>query len=55
MYNGTVPVGGVAAGAGFAAMTASGSPLVLVLAVTTLVVAVTALATLLPKIHLKRK
>jgi hypothetical protein len=55
MYNGSIPVGGVAAGGGFAAMTAGGSPVGLALAITTLIVAVTALVTILPKIRLKRK
>ena len=55
MYNGSIPVGGVAAGGGFAAMTATGSPIQMVLAITTLIVAVTALATILPKIYLNRK
>jgi len=55
MYNGSIPVGGVAAGGGFAAMTATGSPVMLVLAVTTLIVAAIALATILPKIYLKRR
>lgn len=53
MYNGSIPVGGVAAGGGFAAITTAGSPVELVLAVTTLIIAVTALATILPKIYLK--
>jgi hypothetical protein len=55
MYNGSIPVGGVAAGGGFGALTAAGSPIELALAVTTLIVAVTALATLIPRLYLKRK
>jgi hypothetical protein len=55
MYNGSIPVGGVAAGGGFTAMTAAGSPVELVLAVTTLIVAATALFTILPKIRGKSR